>query len=411
MQKIRLAVIYGGPSVEHEIAIISAVQAMAAVDLSKYDVIPIFITKEGQWYTGEALKEMSNYADLKSLKGKCQSVSIKANRNEHRLVIPAKGFFGKEQYMDIDVMFPVMHGAYGEDGCLQGLLEILNIPYAGPSVLGAAVGMDKIMMKNVLEANGLPVVEYCWFTSHVWFDNQEVVIDEVESKLGYPVIVKPANLGSSVGINKANNRDELIYAFEDVVGFTERLLVERCVTSLREINCSVLGGAGKVRASVCEEPITDNDFLTYQDKYMGGGSGAKGAKGGKTSGTKSQGMSSLSRQIPANLPVETSKAIQDMVTAGFVALDGFGVARIDVIIDEAIDKIYINEINTIPGSLSFYLWEATDMPFNELIDELVNLALKRKRNKEKLTLSYDTNILAGFKNGGGGTKGAKGAKM
>lgn len=409
MQKIRLGVIYGGPSVEHEIAVISAVQAMSAADEQKYDIIPVYISKAGLWYTGDALKEMANYADLPGLLGKCRRVQMTADRGAHKLVWRGKGLFAREQELPLDVLLPVMHGAHGEDGCLQGFLELLNIPYAGPGVLAAAVGMDKIMMKNVLAANGLPVLPAVWFTADEWFDAPAAQIKQVEEAFGYPVIVKPANLGSSVGIARAADAAELEQALNDAAGFSGRLLVEPCLDDRREINCAVLGHGAATRASVCEEPLTDHAFLTYQDKYMSGGKGAKGAKSGAKAapeGAKA-GMGSSRRQVPADLPEATAAEIQQLVQRAFVALDGCGVARVDVMIDGRDGKIYLNEINTIPGSLSFYLWQASGLDFAGLIDELVEAALWRQRAKDKLTFSYDTNILASFAGGGGGAKGSK----
>lgn len=405
MQKIRLGVIYGGPSVEHEIAVISAVQAMSAADESKYQVVPIYLSKDGLWYTGDELKDMAAYADLAGLKARCKRVYMKADRGAHALVARGKGFFAKDEEIPLDVVLPVMHGAHGEDGCLQGFLELLNIPYAGPGVLAAAVGMDKIMMKNVLSANGLPVLPGVWFTADEWYADRDECVVRVE-QLGYPVIVKPANLGSSVGIARAANANELVAALNDAATFAGRLLVEPCLDERREINCSVLGYGAKNRASVCEEPLTDNAFLTYQDKYLSGGKGGKqGAKagdklGGAKAGGAKAGMGSSKRQVPADLPGAVSQEIQELCRRAFVALDGCGVARIDVMIDKRDDKIYINEINTIPGSLSFYLWQACGLEFPDLIDELVEAALARQRAKDRLTFSYDTNILAGFAKGG-----------
>ena len=327
-----------------------------------------------------------------------------ANRGEHKLIIPKKGFFGKEQEIAIDVMVPVMHGAHGEDGCLQGLLELMNIPYTGPGVLGAAVGMDKVMMKAVLRGAGVPVIDGIFFTAEEWYSKREETLNEAERKLGYPVIVKPANLGSSVGISKAEDRDGLAAALDYAATFTGRLLVEHCVTNMREINCSVLGGNGKAKTSVCEEPITSSEILTYADKYMGGSKGAKGSGGAKGS----KGMSGSRRQIPADLSEEMSAAMRDLAKRSFIALDGSGVCRVDMILDVDQNQIYVNEVNTIPGSLSFYLWEATGMNFTELMDELIQLALKRQRIKESHNFSFDTNILAGFANGG--AKGSKGVK-
>lgn len=417
MQKIRLGVLYGGPSVEHEISIISAVQAMSAAEEgAKYEIIPVYISKDGLWYTGPELLKMAAYADLPRLLGKCQQVHMLADRGAHRLVARGKGLFAKTQELPLDVILPVMHGAHGEDGCLQGFLELLNIPYAGPGVLAAAVGMDKIMMKNVLAANNLPVLPAIWFMADEWFADRSAKLQEAEQKLGWPIIVKPANLGSSVGISRAANADELAAALDEAAGFSNRLLLETCLTNLREINCSVLGYGSKIRTSVCEEPLTDNAFLTYQDKYLAGGNGSKGVKGskgakgakntGSLGGAKgSGGMSDARRQVPADLSAEQTAEMQRLAGQAFTALDGCGVARVDLLLDKNTGRSYINEINTIPGSLSFYLWQASGLDFAGLIDELVESALWRQRSKDKLTYSYDTNILASFAGGGSGAKG------
>ncbi|MDD4571643.1 MAG: D-alanine--D-alanine ligase [Clostridia bacterium] len=376
MQKIRVGVIFGGRSVEHEVAVISAVQAMAALNSNKYEVVPFYISKEGLWYTGEKLLDIENYKDLNKLKAETTLVRVSASAGEHGALSIASLFRVKQ--FQFDVALPVMHGAHGEDGCLQGLLELLNVPYAGPGVLAAAVGMDKIMMKSVLKDVGIPIVPHTWFTSYKWQEAREEVLADIEAKLSYPVIVKPANLGSSVGINKAANRTQLEEALDNAATFSQRLLVEKCVTELREINCSVLGGNGKAEASVCEEPITANEFLTYQDKYMQGGKGMSGSR----------------RQIPAEIPEETTKLIQKLAVETFIALDGHGVSRIDFLLDKADNSVYVNEINTIPGSLAFYLWQASGKEYDVLLTDLIRLALNRQRAKENLTFSYDTNLLA-----------------
>lgn len=412
MQKIRLGVVYGGPSVEHEIAVISAVQAMSAAQESqKYEIVPVYISKDGLWYTGGALLDMAAYADLPQLLRRCRQVHMLADRGAHKLVARGKGLFAKDFELALDVILPVMHGAHGEDGCLQGFLELLNIPYAGPGVLAAAVGMDKIMMKDVLAANDLPVLPGIWFTADDWFADRQNKLDAAEAKLGWPIMVKPANLGSSVGVSRANNAQELAAALDEAAAFSNRLLLETCLTELREINCSVLGYGAKIRASVCEEPLTENAFLTYQDKYLAGGAkGAKSAKGGakNAGGAKGAqgGMSSARRQVPADLPDDQTAELQRLAQQAFTALDGCGVARVDLLLDKHTGRSYINEINTIPGSLSFYLWQASGLDFAGLIDELVESALWRQRSKAKLTYSYDTNILAGMAD----YAGAKGVK-
>lgn len=245
----------------------------------------------------------------------------------------------------------------------------------------------------ILREAGVPVVDYVWFTDHEWIADKNRIVKKIEDKLSYPVIVKPANLGSSVGIGKASNREELVEKIDNAEKFSQRIIVEHMIEQLKEINCSVLGDADDHQSSVCEEPIKTGDFLSYEDKYMGG--------------TKtSVGMQASDKRIPADLPEAVSDKIREMAGETFRVLSCHGVSRIDVMIDEKDGNIYVNEINTIPGSLSFYLWEATGISFTQLMDKLVHLALKRKRETDRKTFTYDQNIFSL----GGGVKGAKGAK-
>lgn len=293
---------------------------------------------------------------------------------------------------DLHVAFPVLHGSHGEDGMFQGVLETIGIPFVGCDTLSSANGMDKITMKMILRESGIPVVDYVWFTDREWLSNREATDKKVEEQIGYPVIVKPANLGSSVGISKAIDRKSLDTAIENAIRFSSRIIVEHMVEDMMEINCSVLGDADHRESSVCEEPIKQKDFLTYDEKY---GGGAK------------SGMQASQKKIPADIPAETSAKIQHLASDTFRVLACNGVSRIDFMIDKETGDIFVNEINTIPGSLSYYLWEETGISFKELIDKLIALALKRKRDTERKTYSYDTNIFAmggGLK---GGTKGAK----
>jgi len=387
--KIRVGVVFGGRSVEHEVAIISALQTIHAIDRGLYSVIPIYISKEGVWYTGEALLELANYKDMAGLLRECRPVTLSPNAGDHTLTTYRQGLFQKNISEEIDVAFPVMHGAHGEDGCLQGFFELMDIPYVGPNVLAAAAGMDKIAMKAMFRAAGLPVVRDCWFYSQEWVDDQATVIGRVEKEIGYPLIVKPANLGSSIGITKAADREQLMEAVELARSFSQRILVEELVRDLREINCAVLGDYENQEASVCEEPVSAGAFLSFQDKYLSGGKG--------------KGMSSTKRRIPADLPAEKTAEIQAMARQAFLALDCGGVCRMDFLLDQAADRVFINEANTIPGSLSFYLWEAAGKSFTQLTTDLIKLALKRQREKENLVFSYSSNILAGQ----GGFKGKK----
>ncbi|MBO4966084.1 MAG: D-alanine--D-alanine ligase [Muribaculaceae bacterium] len=393
--KTNVAVFFGGRSVEHEISVISALQAINAFDKEKYEIVPIYITKQGRWYTGDNLLDIRNYRDLGKLIENATECFMRPEYGDYNLYKAETGRFMKRNPViaELHVAIPVLHGTNGEDGIFEGLLETIGIPFAGCNTLSSANGMDKVTMKMILRESGIPVVDYVWFTDKEWFSRKEEILDEVENKLGFPVIVKPANLGSSVGIGKAANRDELIEKINNAEKFSMRIIVEHMIEQLKEINCSVLGDADDHQSSVCEEPIKSGDFLSYEDKYMGG--------------TKTNaGMQSSDKRIPADLPEETSKRIQDMAGETFRVLSCHGVSRVDVMIDEKDNSIYVNEINTIPGSLSFYLWEATGITFPQLMDKLVELALKRKREMGRKTFSYDHNIFAL----GGGVKGAKGAK-
>lgn len=387
--KTNIGVFFGGRSTEHEISVISASQAMAAIDREQYDVTPIYITKQGEWYTGDALFEISNYRDIPALLRKCRKVYMIPEQGDYNLYAPKTGLFkGVETLTRLDVVIPVLHGSNGEDGIFEGVLVSIGIPFAGCDVLASANGMDKITMKMILQACDIPVVDYVWFTDKQWYSQREDLIKKIESKLGYPVIVKPANLGSSVGIGRAANREELIDRLDVAEKYSTRLIVEHMVENLKEINCSVLGDCDEYQTSVCEEPIKSGDILSYEDKYMGGTKGSKG-------------MQASQKRIPADLPEAMSERIRFLAGETFRVLSCHGVSRVDVIVDADNDNIYVNEINTIPGSLSFYLWEASGIPFAELMDRLVRLALKRSREISQKTVSYDQNIFSM----GGGVKG------
>ena len=387
--KTNIGVFFGGRSTEHEISVISANQAMAAIDREKYDVTPIYITKQGRWYTGEALMDVKNYRDPKALLEQCTEVYMQPIYGDYNVYKTKRSFLGGNGVVTkLDVVIPVLHGSNGEDGIFEGVLESIGIPFAGCNVLASANGMDKITMKMILQAGDIPVVDYVWFTDKQWFAQRDQLVEKVEERLGYPVIVKPANLGSSVGIGSAHNREELMERVADAERYSTRIIVEHMLADMQEINCSVLGNCDDYRMSVLEEPIKSADFLTYEEKYMGGGKGAKG-------------MQRSQKRIPAELPEDVTKRIQYLAGETFRQLSCHGVSRVDVMIDRTDGQIYVNEINTIPGSLSFYLWEATGLSFSQLMDTLVQLAIKRKRDLDMKTVSYDQNIFAM----GGGVKG------
>lgn len=400
--KTNVAVFFGGRSVEHEISVISALQAINAFNTDKYNVIPVYISKQGRWYTGPGLLEVRNYRNMDKLVKSSTEVYMRPEYGDYNLYRAEGNMLGKKAPViaRLDVALPVLHGSHGEDGIFEGVLETIGIPFAGCNVLSSANGMDKITMKMILRACGVPVVDYVWFTDAQWRNRRDDMIARVEKELGYPVIVKPANLGSSVGISKAADRNELLSAVDNAERFSTRIIVEHMVGKLKEINCSVLGNADECRPSVCEEPVKSGDFLSYEDKYM--------SDNGKNGGSK-QGMQASERRVPADLPEEMTKRIQKMACDTFTALSCHGVSRVDVMVDETDNSVYVNEINTIPGSLSFYLWEATGMSFNALIDELMRLAFDRKRAEDLKTFSFDNNIFA--MGSVSGTKGAKGTKF
>ena len=395
--KTNIGVFFGGCSTEHEISVISASQAMNAIDRSVYDVTPIYITKQGHFYTGEALMDVANYRNVPELLKRCREVYLRPVKGDFNVYDAKKKMFGTDVVTRLDVAIPVLHGSYGEDGTFEGVLDAIGIPYAGCDVLASANGMDKITMKMILQACDIPVVKYVWFTDKQWAADSEAVLDNIEKKLGYPVIVKPANLGSSVGIGRAANRERLKDCIDEAEKYSTRLIVEHMVDNLHEVNCSVLGDCDDYVTSVCEEPIKSGEILSYEDKYMGGSKGSKG-------------MQASQKRIPADLPKEVSDRIRFLAGETFRVLSCHGVSRVDVIMDKDDGQIYVNEINTIPGSLSFYLWEASGIPFDQLMDRLVKLALKRHREYSMKIKSYDANI---FSLGGGvkgGVKGVKGAK-
>lgn len=302
--KTNVAVFFGGRSVEHEISVISASQAMHAINRDKYNVIPVYISKQGKWYTGDALLEVANYRDMNALTAKCEEVFMRPEFGDQNLYRAKKKLFGNAIYSPIDVVIPVLHGTNGEDGIFEGLLETIGIPFAGCNTFSSANGMDKISMKMILKDCGIPVVDYVWFTDKQWYRQKESLIEAIETKIGYPVIVKPANLGSSVGISRAADRRQLEESVENAEKYSTRIIVEDMVENLKEINCSVLGDCDDLQTSILEEPIKTGDFLSYEDKYMGGSKSAKG-------------MQASQKRIPADLTDEMTKRIQHLAAETF----------------------------------------------------------------------------------------------
>ncbi|MBO4877544.1 MAG: D-alanine--D-alanine ligase [Ruminococcus sp.] len=394
--KINLAVLFGGRSVEHEVSVISAVQAMASMNKEKYNIIPVYMTKKSEFYTSEKMFDINSFKDIPALLSEStECVFVRSSEGKVQLQRLKTKMFGSNVITDVDIAFPIVHGTNVEDGALQGYLQTLDLPYVGCDVLASAIGMDKFVMKILLKDAGFPVLDCCRFAAYQ-AGEMDLMVAEVEKKFGYPVIVKPINLGSSVGISKAKDRDGLVKSIEEAFEFADRILVEPCVVELKEINCAVLGDSESAEASVCEEPVqaSEDDILSYEQKYVGGG---------KSGGSK--GMATLKRKIPAEITPEQDEFVRKTAVDAFRYLGLNGVTRIDFMMDMATEKIYINEINTIPGSLAFYLWEPKGVKYPQLLEKMIDLAMKRHRQSQKISYAFDTNILSM-----GGSFGSKGSK-
>ena len=392
--KIKVGVIFGGETVEHEVSIITAVQAMEHINKDKYDIVPIYISKDRIWYTGKMLMDIEVYQDFNELKKYAKEVVLTKHKDGYYLQ-STKGLF-RRNITDIDIAFPIVHGNNAEDGTLQGYLDTVGIPYVGSRVLGSALGQDKVIMKQIFKDTKLPIVDYVWFFDSEYADDCDKIFEKVE-KLGYPVIVKPATLGSSVGITYVKDDKSLASAIEEAMKYDVKVVVEKAVSNLVEVNCSVVGNYSYQEASVIEEVTSDEEFLTFADKYIGGSKG-------KLKGT-SKGMASASRIIPARISKDLEEKIKQTSKEAFKALNLSGICRIDYLIDKKTNKFYINEPNTIPGSLSFYLWEPTGKKYMDLLDELITLAIKDYKNRTRKVYSFESNILSNY-----GIKGSKGLK-
>lgn len=395
--KINVAVLFGGRSVENEISVVTAIQVIESLDKEKYDIVPIYIAKSGKWYSGPALLELSRYRDMPSLLKSCREVYFKSVYGDHNLY--ADSLFGRTKVLaHLDCILPTLHGTNCEDGTLQGVLEVIGIPYVGCNTFASANGMDKIAMKQILRDSGISVVDFCWFSDKEWDESHKAVIEKVEKQLSYPLIVKPANSGSSVGISPAHNARELEDAIDNAAQFTTRIIVERMLSKLKEVNCSVMGDYYECEPSVCEVPLRSGEILSYSDKYQSGGSkggklGAKSAAAAKTA-HGSKGMSSLKRELPAKISEDMTNLVKDYALRTFKTLGCEGLARVDLMIDEEDGRVYVNEINTIPGSLSSYLWDYSGVPFSVVLDKLISRAFDRSREESFKVTDFGGNIFA-----------------
>ena len=401
MSKMNIAVFFGSRSCEHDVSIVSALQCIEATKAAGFNVTPVYISRDGLWYTGEPLENIETFREFNPMtKGITRvTLDVTANAGDLWAWPPQRaGLFTKvpAPLCHIDCVIPVFHGWHGEDGTIQGLLEMANIPYASSGVLGSAIGMDKIAMKQILRGAGFPVLDFVWFTREQLKKERQAVIERVEKEIKYPAFIKPAALGSSIGVSRAKNREELERALDVAASYDRRILVEVGVVHPVEINCAAVGYGEDVRASVCEMPVpSSNDtFLDFWQKYL---------RNASTKGEDSRGMKSLSRVVPAPIGDELTGRIQTMTCDIFKLLDCCGTVRVDFILDQN-DMLFVNEPNTIPGSLAFYLWKASGLDFPKLIEKMVEDALRAHADKNSSVFAYDSSIL---KKVAAGTKGSK----
>ncbi len=374
-----IAVIFGGRSVEHDVSIVTGHQIMAAFPADSYEVLPVYIARDGRWFTGEPLHNLQNFQDNElARQDGVQACLLSPDTRHHGLILdPLAGRFSKSEVKRIDVIFPALHGSHGEDGSLQGLLELADIPYVGCATLGSALANDKIMTKMLLRQADLPVLDDYAFTRDHWLEQPDAIIAAIQDRMAFPLFIKPATLGSSIGIGRADTPELLRASIDIAANFDRRILVEPAVTSSIEINCSVIGHGDRYEASTLEQPLTWDDFLSYEDKYLRG----------------SEGMKSAERLVPAPISPELTERIKQTSVSAFKAVDGRGIARIDYLVRPDNDEVYLNEINTMPGSLAFYLWQEDGYSRSELVERLVELALDAHAVKRRNIYDYQTNLV------------------
>lgn len=373
--------LYGGVNPEHEVSIVTALQVMNALKEADYEVIPGYISKQGSWYLGDRrFLEPELYKDLSQVKSAGKQFILSADR---RLRLLEKGWLGfGGSSLDFEVVFPVFHGRAGEDGSMAGLLELSGAPYVGCGVVAGSVGVDKYVAKRVAKSLGIKVLPDRLVSKEQWQEEREKVEGKIK-ELGLPVYVKPVGLGSSIGLSRVEEWGELGEAIEVALAYDQRVLVEQGLEEPQEVNISLLGN-GPYQVSVTEEPISSGQVLSFEDKYL--------REGGKKQ--RSEGMASAERVMPAKVSEEMIERIEQQARRIFAAIDGKGIARVDFMVEE--DQLYFNELNTMPGSLAFFLWEEVGIEFTELVTRLIELAKEDWKSKDKLVTTFESNILAGF---------------
>jgi D-alanine-D-alanine ligase len=391
--RLRVGVFFGSRSVEHEVSVITALQAMAAMETGRLVPVPVYIAKSGAWYTGDLLLQLDRYKDIDRLVAASTRVTMRPepdNGGALAEVDGRRGLLGGSQrsVARFDVAMPLVHGSNGEDGTLQGLFELAGVPYCGSGVAAAAVSMDKRLARTALRGAGLPVLDDVVVARARWLAEADQVIAELEQRPGFPMYVKPRRLGSSIGVARVAARDALRDSLDLAFRYDTSVLAEPAQDGTIEINCAVLGQGDDVQVSVCEQPVSTGT-LSYADKYL------SGAKGKGSAAAPATGMKSAQRIIPAPISDALTKRVQDAAMSAFRAINAAGVARVDFLVSTENDSFVINELNTLPGSLSFYLWEASGIGFDALLDRLVELAMARHRDQQATTSSIDTWLLTG----------------
>lgn len=396
MSSKNIVVAFGGVSPEHEVSVLSAMQVIASLRETNFHLVPLYITKSGQWLTGEVLLDIENFQDLDNLQQQAVHCTFSHDDLGKPVLLETekKGVFSSPESHSIHAVIPAFHGSEGEDGSFQGTCQMYNIPYAGSGVFASSLGMDKVKAKEICRAHEIPVVDGFDFFESEWEENQKSVLDFAD-ELGFPVIVKPVSLGSSIGVAKAEGKIELIEAVETAFRYDDNLMIEKAISPLIEINCSVLGTPQELKTSVCERPLAKEETLSFEDKYQSEDGSQKG-------------MASADRIIPADISDKLTQEIQTLSEQIFKLFRARGVARLDFLLHADTKEIYFNEINTIPGSFSFYLWEESGMNMRELMLELIDIAVKQHQKKIGRIRSYDTNLLD--EKAVQGIKGLKGKK-
>jgi D-alanine-D-alanine ligase len=391
MESLNVGVIFGGRSVEHEVSVITGLQIITALRNTSHRGIPIYISKDGEWFTGSGLLDFRNYKFIESggIPENVINCSISPDSLVKGIIVPTiTGWFRRNKVIPLDIVIPAIHGKNGEDGTLQGLLELANIPYVGCGVLSSAIGMNKSLAKLVFKENKIPTINSITVCESEKDDLDKLKMELKKNQLSFPLFIKPCSLGSSIGISRVTSFEELKEAIELVYIYDDSAIIENAVNNCIEVNCAVIGDENELIVSACEKPIPWETYLTFEDKYL--------------RGTGQKGMASANREIPAPISAKLTSKVQDIAKRTFKSINGSGIARVDCFVCETTEEVFVNEINTMPGSLALYLWEPVGLDSNQVVEKLIDISLKgnKVKDKRKSTLDvglFDKGIISGIK--------------